>query len=115
MKVTKSKMVLGINYCRTSARDYQRCRREKRATTTDEPDLSNRPQKVRVIQPRPTLVPTDTAISGIGSLWLSIKLRHNCAKKDLFVLRLLVMFKYIELCQAYLPITICLIFQGDVT
>jgi hypothetical protein len=33
------------------------CNREKRATTTDEPDLSNRPRKVRV-----TPVPADTAI-----------------------------------------------------
>ncbi|KAN0067253.1 hypothetical protein V8E54_014708 [Elaphomyces granulatus] len=48
------------SHCRSSARDYQRCRREKRAT--DEPDLSNRPQKVRVIQPRPTPVPADNAM-----------------------------------------------------
>ena len=50
------------SHCRSSARDYQRRRREKRATTTDEPDLSNRPQKVRVIQPRPIPVPADAAI-----------------------------------------------------
>jgi hypothetical protein len=50
------------SHCRSSARDYQRRRREKRATTTDEPDLSNRPQKVRVIQPQPIPVPADAAI-----------------------------------------------------
>ena len=48
------------SHCRSSARDYQRCRREKRAT--DEPDLSNRPRKVRVIQPRPTPVLADNAM-----------------------------------------------------
>jgi hypothetical protein len=48
------------SHCRSSTRDYQRCRREKRAT--DEPDLSNRPRKVRVIQPRPTPVPADHAM-----------------------------------------------------
>ena len=48
------------SHCRSSARDYQRCRREKRAT--DEPDLSNRPRQVRVIQPRPTPVLADNAM-----------------------------------------------------
>src|ERR1700722_14377588 len=48
------------SHCRSSARDYQGCRREKRAT--DEPDLSNRPRKVRVIQPRPTPVLADNAM-----------------------------------------------------
>jgi hypothetical protein len=65
MKATKSKMVIGINYVVTVVllRETIRDAEEKRATTTtDEPDLSNRPQKVRVIQPRPTPVPADTAI-----------------------------------------------------
>ena len=35
------------SHCRSSARDYQRCRREKRAT--NEPDFSNQPRKVRAI------------------------------------------------------------------
>ncbi|KAN0083854.1 hypothetical protein V8E54_002942 [Elaphomyces granulatus] len=67
------------SHCRSSARDYQRIRREKRATTTDEPDLSNRPRKVRVIQPRPTPVPADTAMGNVQPQTISkhgLKINH---------------------------------------